>query len=182
MRAGLILTLVLAVLLAGCGGSAAPPAATTGAPTSPLGGAPATAPTEAKPIATTEPQAAPTTEAQPTAALPEGAVSFSGEGAFTSEPFSLPEPSSRHIVEATAGRVGDSSCLMAIRIEEIGPLGESSAMDVYWWATYTYEGGPSTETHTQELTIFSPSDQFRLVTEPQEGVAECSWSVTLRPE
>jgi len=111
-----------------------------------------------------------------------GIVSFSGEGAFTSEPFSLPEPSSRYIVEASAARVGDSSCLIAIRIEEISPLGEFGAMDVYWWASYTYESGPSTETHTQELIIYSPSDQFRLVTEPQEGDAECTWSVTLRPE
>lgn len=181
MRAGWTLTLLLAVLLTGCGGSAATPTATTGAPTSPSGEAPAA--TEAKPTATTEPQATPTTEAQPTTALPVGAVSFSGEGAFTSELFSLPEPSSRYLVEATAGRIGDSSCLMAIRIEEINPLvGEFGAMDAYWWATYTYEGGPSTETHTQQLMIFSPSDQFRLVTEPQEGVAECTWSVTLRPE
>lgn len=173
MRPGLTLTLVLAALLAGCGGSAGTPTTTTGAPTSIATEVPTATPTEAKPT--------PTTEAQAATALPAGTVFFSGDGAFTSELFSLPGPSNRYIVEATAGRVGDSSCMMVVRIEEIGPFGEFGAMDVYWWLTYTYESGPSTETHTQELTLFSSSDQFRLVTEPQEGVADCTWTVTLRP-
>jgi glucose/arabinose dehydrogenase len=170
MRSGLILTLVLAVLLAGCGGGAGSPTSTTGAPTSTAIETPSTAPTEAKPT--------PTTEAQATAVLPAGTVSFSGAGAFASPPFSLPGPSNRYIVETTAGRVGDGTCFMVVRIEQGGPFG---AEDVYWWLTYTSEDGPSTETHTQELTHVSPSDQFRLVTEPEEW-SDCTWTVTLRPD
>lgn len=168
MRRCFTKTLMLAALLAGCGGSAGAP---TEAPIPTITEAQATSTTEARPTATTE--------AQATTPLAAGTVSFSGAGAFASEPFSLPGPSSRYIVETTVSRVGEGSCMMAVRIEEIGPFG---AMDAYWWLTYTYEDGPSTETHTQELTLFSPSDQFRLVTEPQENLSDCSWTVTVRPD
>jgi hypothetical protein len=166
----LTLTIVLAALLAGCGGGAGAPTAATETPIPTITEAQATSTTEARPTATTE--------AQATTPLPAGTVSFSGDGAFTSEPFSLPGPSSRYIVESTASRVGDSPCLMAVRIQK-GGLAYWD--DVFWWATYTYESGPSTETHTQELTDVSPSDQFRLVTEPDE-VSDCIWTVTLRPD
>lgn len=162
MRPFVTMTLVLAALLAGCGDGAGTPTMTTETPTS---------------IAN-EAQATTTTEAQATAAPETGIVSFSGTGAFTSPPFSLPGPSSRYIVESTAGRVGDGTCMMVVRIGQGGSFG---ATEVYWWLTYTSENGPSTETNTQELTDVSPSDQFLLVTEPEEG-SDCSWTVILRPD
>jgi len=161
MQPRVTMALVLAALLAGCGDGAGTPTTTTGTPTSTTNEAPSTT----------------TTEALATTTLAAGIVSFSGTGAFVSPPFSLPGPSSRYIVESTAGRVGDGTCMMVVRIGQGGPFG---ATEVFWWGTYTYENGPSTETYTQELTDVSPSDQFLLVTEPEEG-SDCSWTVTLRP-
>lgn len=183
MRPRLIMTLVLAALLAGCGGGAGTLTTTTGTPTSTTNEAQATNTTEAQVTTTTEAQATTTTEVQATTTLGTttlagDTVSFSGTGAFVSQPFSLPGPSSRYIVETTASRVGDGTCMMVVRIEKGGPFG---ATEVYWWLTYTYGDGPSTETDTRELTDVPPSDQFRLVTEPEEG-SDCSWTVTLRPD
>jgi hypothetical protein len=174
-RMALVLTLVSLVLTA-CGDDGGT-LTTTGASTSITIGS--QVPTsEAQATTTTEPL--PTTTTLGTTTLAEGAVHFSGEGAFTSEPFSLPGPSTRYIVEMTAGHIGDGWCGMVVRIEKGGAFGPE---DVYWWLTYSTPDGPSTEFNTQELVSDAlPSDEFRLVTEPSsEDLDDCSWEVTLRP-
>ena len=105
---------------------------------------------------------------------------FSGTGAFASEPFSLPGPSNRYIVEATAGYIGAGWCAMVVRIEKGGAFGPE---DVYWWLTYSSPDDPGIVSDTQELVSdVLPSDEFRLVTEPSsQDVDDCSWEVTLRP-
>ncbi|MFH2072409.1 MAG: hypothetical protein ABIJ75_06105, partial [Actinomycetota bacterium] len=130
---------------------------------------------------TTEPP--PTTTTLGTTTLAEGAVHLSGTGAFTSEPFPLPGPSNRYIVEATASYIDDGSCAMVVRIEKSSAFGPE---DVYWWLTYSAPDDPGSVSDTQELVSdVLPSDEFRLVTEPtgpsSEYVDNCSWEVTLRP-
>ncbi len=129
MRPRLIMTLVLAALLAGCGDGAGTLTTTTGTPTSTTNEAQVTTTTEEQATTTTEVQAITTLG---TTTLAAGTVSFSGTGAFVSQPFSLPGPSSRYIVETTASRVGDGTCMMVVRIEKGGPFG---ATEVYWWLT-----------------------------------------------
>jgi hypothetical protein len=177
-RLALVFTLVY-LMLAACGDDGGGP--TTGATTSITTGSQATT-TETQPMTTTEPS--PTTTTLGTTTLAEGTVHFSGEGAFASEPFSLPGAGSsiRYIVEATAGHIGDGSCAMVVRIEKGSAFGSE---DVYWWLAYSTADNPGIASDAQELSDVLPSDEFRLVTEPTEPSSEyvdyCSWEVTLRP-
>jgi len=177
-RVALVLTLV-SLMLAACGDDGGAPA-TTGASTS-ITTSSQTSTIETQPTTTTGPL--PTTTTLATTTLAEGTVHFSGEGAFTSEPFSLPGPSTRYVVEATTDHIGDGSCAMIVRIEKIGAFGPT---DVYWWLTFSTSDDPGIVSDTQDLASdVLPSDQFRLVTEPTEPSSEfvddCSWEVTLRP-
>jgi hypothetical protein len=174
-RVALVLTLV-SLVLAACGDDGGTPT-TTGPSTSTTIGSQATT-SEAQTTTTTEPL--PTTTTLGTTTLAEGAVHFSGEGAFASEPFSLPGPSARYIVEMTADHIGDGWCGMVVRIEKAAAFGPE---DVYWWLTYSTPDDPGIVSDTQELASdVLPSDEFRLVTEPSsEDLDDCSWEVTLRP-
>ena len=177
-RVALALTLA-SLMLAACGDDGGT-LTTAGVSTSITAGSQATT-TETQPATTTEPL--PTTTTLGTTTLAEGTVHFSGTGAFTSEPFSLPGPSTRYIVEATAGHIGDGSCAMVIRIEKGSAFGPE---DVYWWLTYSTPDDPGVVSDTQELvSAVLPSDEFRLVTEStgpsSEYVDDCSWEVTVRP-
>jgi len=176
MRTRVTLVLTLVSLLPTACGQDAGTLTTTGVSTSITAGSQATT---TEPAATTT-KPPPTTTTLATTTLAEGVVYFSGEGAFTSEPFSLPVPSTRYVVEATVGHIDDGSCAMVIRIERGGVFGPDL---VYFWLTFSTPDGPGAESNTQELSSDALSSyEFRLIAEPSsEDVDDCRWEVTLRP-